>query len=315
LEKSYWRRQRQVIISAIHADKKKLEDRLSVLILSEDEISAFEEKTELEYQITNSTNSKRRKAELALNRWRDEHSGSRWTFAETRSLESKQIKDKLAILEKDLIFAKNVSNDVEARIRVLEDAGFLIHLEDPKSHTKESLTTKGILATELNESDALLVSQLYLMKNYKNLEPKEVIALLAACITEGKKKEEEPSVSELMVPDTVKDALVTLSDIWCELTTIEKATGAHHTEWTLGTFWINLIWRWMEGDSVATLCSEYGIYEGNLIRSVLKVQSMLEEWRSMAGYCQHTDVLAKLENADSLLLREAVIQDSLYLHL
>jgi superfamily II RNA helicase len=315
LEKSYWRRQRQVVIGGINADKRKLEERLKFLILTEDEETAFQEKAELESQIANFTNAKRKKAELALNRWRDEHSGSRWTFAETRSIESKQIKQKLSLLEKDLMVANNVSSDVEARIRVLEELGFLTPLEDPKAHTKETLTTKGILATELNESDSLLVSQLYLMNNYKNLEPKEVIALLAGCITEGKKKEEEPKVNDLNVPNTVKDALITLSDLWCDLTKVEKTKGAHHTEWTLGTFWIDPMWRWMEGESVATLCSDYGIYEGNLIRSVLKLQNMLEEWRSMAGYCQHTDVLTKLEGADSLLLREAVIQDSLYLHL
>jgi superfamily II RNA helicase len=315
LEKSYWRRQREVVIGRIKADKNKLEARMKVLILTEEEQTVFQEKAELEYQIANFTNAKRKKAELALSRWRDEHSGSKWSFAETRSIELKQIKQQLLLLEKDLISATNISCDVEARIRVLEASGFLTPLEDPRAHTKETLTTKGILATELNESDALLVSQLYLLNDYKHLEPKEVLALLSSCISDGKKTDEEPKVIELSVPDKVKEALIKLSDLWCDLTKIEKEKGAHHTEWVLGTFWIDPMWRWMEGESVAKLCSDYEIYEGNLIRSVLKLQNMLEEWRSMAGYCQHTDVLDKLEGADSLLLREAVIQDSLYLHL
>jgi superfamily II RNA helicase len=71
----------------------------------------------------------------------------------------------------------------------------------------------------------------------------------------------------------------------------------------------------MEGDSVATICAEYGIYEGNLIRSVLKLQNMLDEWKSMATFCEHTDVLDRFNTASELILREAVIQDSLYLHL
>jgi superfamily II RNA helicase len=147
------------------------------------------------------------------------------------------------------------------------------------------------------------------------LEPKEVLAVLASCIVDGKKQEKEPSVNELNVTDKVKDALHTLSDLWCQLTAIEKKKGAKYTPWELGTFWIDPIWRWMEGESIATLCSDYGIYEGNLIRSVLKLQSMLEEWRSLAGYSEHLDVLDSLRDADSLLVRESVIQDSLYLHL
>jgi superfamily II RNA helicase len=60
---------------------------------------------------------------------------------------------------------------------------------------------------------------------------------------------------------------------------------------------------------------KYGMYEGNVIRSVLKLQNMLEEWRAMAIYCEHTEVLEKFRDAHNLLIREAVIQDSLYLHM
>jgi len=315
LEKSYWRRQREVVIKQIKADQLQLEQRKAALVLTEEEVEAFEEKLELEGQIANFTNAKRKKAELALSRWKDCHTGAKWSIAETKSNELRTLNQKLKILSNDLETATNVSCDVEARIRVLEAAGFLEHLEDPKAHTKESLTTKGILATELNESDALLVSQLYLLDDYKNMEPKEILAVLASCILEGKKKDQEPTLNELSIPQKVKDALHTMSDLWESLSKVEREKKSHHSEWNLGTFWIEPLWRWMEGESVATLCTDYELYEGNLIRSVLKLQNMLEEWRSMATYCEHTEVLARLEGADSLLIREAVIQDSLYLHL
>lgn len=315
LEKSYWRRQREVVVKQIKADQLQLEQRKAALILTEEEVEAFDEKVELENQIANFTNAKRKKAELALSRWKDCHTGAKWSLAETKSNELRILKQKLKILNNDLETATNVSCDVEARIRVLEAAGFLKPLEDPKAHTKESLTTMGILATELNESDALLVSQLYLLGDYKNMEPKEILAVLSSCIVEGKKKDEEPTLNELSIPQKVKDALHTMSDLWESLTKVEREKKSHHTEWNLGTFWIEPLWRWMEGQSVATLCTDYGLYEGNLIRSVLKLQNMLEEWRSMAMYCEHTEVLARLEGADALLIREAVIQDSLYLHL
>ena len=137
--------------------------------------------------------------------------------------------------------------------------------------------------------------------------------MLAACISEGTK--EEPSIEELDVPLPVKDGLYELNEIWNDLRSAEKASKAKASEWNLCLTWVGPMWRWMEGDSVAQICSDYGIYEGNLIRSVLKLQSMLEEWRAMATYCQHTDVLQRFEKAHELLLREAVIQDSLYLHL
>ena len=315
LEKSYWRRQREAVIVAIKADQVQLLSRLKALTVTDEEANAFTEKFTLEREIKELTNAKKKKAELALKRWKDEHTGPRWDIAQKKLTEISQLKDKLTILAADLKAALDVSCDVEARIRTLEALGFLKPMDTPESfaHTKESLTTKGVLATELNEADSLLISQFYLTDAASLLEPQEVLALLAACISEGKK--EEPSIEQLDVPLTVKDGLYELNEIWNDLRSAEKASKAKPSEWKLCLSWIGPMWRWMEGDSVAQICSDYGIYEGNLIRSVLKLQSMLEEWRAMATYCNHTDVLKAFEKAHELLLREAVIQDSLYLHL
>jgi superfamily II RNA helicase len=319
LEKSYWRRQREGLISLIKADQAQHLMRRSQIHVSQEETSAFEEKFSLECQIKDNTNAKRKKAELALSRWKDEHSGSKWLLVEKKVNELSEITSKLSLLDADLRVALDVSCDVEAKIRTLEQLGFLKPLEPLAdgsfnySHTKDSLTTKGILATELNEADSLIVSQFYLYEKARSLEPQEVLALLASCILEGKK--DEPQIEELDVPNPVKDGLYELSEIWNDLRTSEKANKAKASEWKLCTFWIGPMWRWMEGDAVSTICQEYGVYEGNLIRSVLKLQNMLDEWRSMATYCGHTDVLERFEKAHELLLREAVIQDSLYLHL
>jgi superfamily II RNA helicase len=315
LEKSYWRRQREELICSIRTDQVAIVERLKQVRLSEEEYTSFLEKKEIEQQIRTSTNAKRKKAELALMRWKDEHTGAKWALAEKNMAEQDTLTLKSDILQMDLKQALDVSCDVEAKIKVLETAGFLTPLEDVKAHTKESLTTKGILATELNESDPLLVSQFYMSDRARKYEPQVVLAILAACIYEGKNEDTTPSIDELDVPNTVKDALYELNDIWHDLRTAEKATRAKASEWKLSTFWIGPMWRWMDGTPVATICSEYGIYEGNLIRSVLKLQNMLDEWLSMATYCGHTDVLEAFRSANDLLVHDAVIQDSLYLHL
>ena len=314
LEMSYWRRQREQLISMLKVDQVKLLSRRAQLILSSEEQVALEEKYSLESQIREFTNAKRKKAELALLRWKDEHTGAKWVLAEKKVLEIASINNDLFRLNGDLAVALNISDDVETKIRVLEQLGFLKPLDDPKKHTKDSLTTKGILATELNESDALLISEFYL-ESYDTMEPKDILIILAACIVEGKKKDDEPSIEELATSERVKDALYRLNDIWDGLRSVEKENKSKATEWTLGTFWIGPVSRWIEGESISALCQEYGIYEGNMIRTILKLQNMLDEWKSMASYCKHTDVLHRFEDANQLLVREVVIQDSLYLHL
>lgn len=315
LENSYWRQQREKMIVLIKADQVALLNRLQVLKLSEEEIGEINLLTEIENEVRATVNAKRKKAELALRRWKEEHYGPRWDMAVKKADEVAALKRTLTQTEQDLRAALDVSRDVEVRIRVLEDLGYLKPSDDPKAHTKESLTLKGVLATELNESEAIYTADFYLSDIAKDMEPKEVLATLACCILDGKNEERAPTINELQVSENVVKALQKIEEVYMGHIAAENARGTPGSPFRCSTFWIDIMWRWMEGEAVGTLCSEYGVYEGNLIRSVLKLQNILDEWRSMATYCQHTEVLDKFATAHELLLREAVIQDSLYLHL
>lgn len=314
LEKSYWRRQRQVQMDEIRAEQLKLRTRLQQIQLSSEDMEVVQQKVNLEQQIASLTNAKRKKAELQLLRWKDENRGVKWEHALKAYDEAQSIHRDISRFDRDLGILSDTSSDVERKIKVLEQTGFLKPIEDPKAHTKDSLTTVGVLATELNESDALLISQFYLTARAKDLAPEELLCILAGCIMDGKMGS-EASLSEIKVPQAVKDGFYDLTDIWDNLRKVELAQNSAQSKWNMSISWIGPMWDWINGDEVATICQTYGIYEGNLIRSVLKLQNMLDEWRSMAAYCEHTDTMDKFRDAHQLLVREAVIQDSLYLHM
>jgi superfamily II RNA helicase len=314
LEKSYWRRQRQVQMDEIRDEQLKLKTRLQQIQLSSEDMEVIQQKVDIEQQIATLTNAKRKKAELQLLRWKDENRGVKWEHALKAYDEAQTIHRNLSRFDRDLEILSDTSSDVERKIKVLEQIGFLKPIEDPKAHTKDSLTTVGVLATELNESDALLISQFYLSAKAKDLTPEELLCILAGCIMDGK-MDSETSLSDIKVPQAVKDGFYDLTDLWDNLRKIELAQNSAQSKWNMSISWIGPIWDWMNGHAVATICQTYGIYEGNLIRSVLKLQNMLDEWRSMAAYCEHTDTMDKFRDAHQLLVREAVIQDSLYLHM
>jgi superfamily II RNA helicase len=240
------------MIKGIKAEQTQLRTRLDGLTISVEEMVALVECYAIQTEIRETVNAKRRKAELALNRWKDQHTGPKWFHAEQRYNDAKNITAKLELLENDLNTALDVSCDVKSRMKVLESAGYLT--------STGKLTTLGILATEINEATPLLMSRFYLSDIAKKMEPKEILAVLASCIVEGKKKEDEPMVDELDVPETVKSSLYTLNTIWNDICKIEHDLRSAPSEWPLGTFWIGPMWRWMEGESVGVLCAEYGIY-------------------------------------------------------
>ena len=315
LEKSYWRRQREEWVADIKKEITNKTARLQQVALTADEEAAMAEKVSLEVQIRENTNAKRKKAELALKSWKDFHSGAKWTQAEAQYIEIVEIKRQVKVAEKDLEKALDVSSNVETKIRVLQACGFLRQCDDLKCITSGSLTTKGILASELNECDSLLVSQFYLLPEAKALEPKDILCILASCIFEGAKKSDEPHVDELDVSHAVKAGIKTLIELWNCVRDEEDNIRSKPYQWQLSTFWIGPMLRWMNGEPIAQICADHGIYEGNMIRSVLKLNNMLEEWRSMATYCEDAEVLEKFREAHTLIIRESVIQDSIYLSL
>jgi len=304
LEKSFWRRQRQELIDDYEADSAKKRKQMEKLQITAYELGIIQQKVEMEYQLTVLTNSKRRKMEQQLAVWKAEHNGLKWDTAVRDYDEAKELQRLLDRNARDLEKLKDTSSAVERKVAVLKSLGFLREDTTP--------TTLGTLATELNESDSLLISQFYLMPESRDLEPQELLAVLAGCILDGKK--DNVSLDDIKVPRIVKDSLYTLNDRWEKLCYTEEEHGSSISKWKMGSGWIGPMWDWMEGFSTGEICAKYEIYEGNLTRSVMKLYNMLEEWRSMATFCEHADVLEKFRDAHMILLTKAVIQDSLYLN-
>jgi len=304
LDKSFWRRQRQEIIDEYEADSAKMLTRMEKLQITAYELGIIKQKVDMEYQLTVLTNAKRRKMEQELAKWKSEYNGLKWETAIRDFDEANELQRKLDRNTKDLKTLYDTSSAVERKIAVLKTLAFLRQDGTP--------TTLGTLATELNESESLLISQFYMMPESKDLEPEELLAVLAGCILEGKK--EEISIEDIKIPNRVKDSFYILSDLWDKLRFTEDEAGATKSKWKMGTSWIGPLWDWMQGFSIGEICAKYQIYEGNLTRSVMKLNNMLEEWRSMATFCEHAEVLEKFRESHTMLLTKAVIQDSLYLN-
>ena len=85
--------------------------------------------------------------------------------------------------------------------------------------------------------------------------------------------------------------------------------------WRISTQMIEPMRRWIEGENASIICQEYCIFEGNFIRSIMKIANMLDELLSMATYCQHIEQVNKIIEVRQKIIRDIVISDSLYLHL
>jgi superfamily II RNA helicase len=131
---------------------------------------------------------------------------------------------------------------------------------DINTLTSKDLMLKGVLATEINEGNPMVMTELYLSKKLHDLSAEQIVVYLS-CFLES---------SQDSVP---------LFDIWDDSMTTE---------------WMPVIEKWIHGEELSTLCSEFELFEGNMVRILLKLKNIIEEWINMAIYCQHTEMVEKM---------------------
>jgi superfamily II RNA helicase len=179
-----------------------------------------------------------------------------------------------------------------------------------------ALTPKGVLATEFNEGHSLLCTEFFSRELHKPLSGDELVAVLA-CFMEEKQKDDGPSLDDLSVPKPVRDALCEIDGLAQEFQGLEDRARLFSPTgfWSLSLTWIDPIWRWLHGESAGAICQEYGLFEGNFVRAVLRVANMVDEWTAVATLAEDLETLEKLQDVKPRLIRDILVPDSLYLHL
>jgi superfamily II RNA helicase len=118
---------------------------------------------------------------------------------------------------------------------------------------------------------------------------------LSAFVGDAKDAEKSPSMRELRVSDDLRNSLSELSTLTEYMWSTEKAAGIGFTDyWDISTFWIEIGLAWLRGDPVGLICSNYGIYEGNLYKFIMSLNNMIEELVSVATICSDVGMLERL---------------------
>jgi hypothetical protein len=161
------------------------------------------------------------------------------------------------------------------------------------------------------------MTELFLSRKAHDLAGPELATVLSAFL-EDFDKDLVLTVKYIQVPDTTKVALQALIDSAKEFQTREddfyRGPGSNEQVWATTLQWTEPLYWWLtEEVHISTVCAEYGLFEGNFVRGLLKLANILDEWLSLATYCEHADQIEKVTVLRSLLVRDLAVPDSLYL--
>ncbi len=308
---SYWYQQHKDAITSTQRDYDAAQTKVQSLQLLPHDQREFELKDKILSDISCLVNAGRKQAQTELNRWNDRHMGPKWSGLEKQWAEWKKavkVRENCVRLLQDL---ENYTDSVQKTLKILTKHNYVVPNED----STYTVTAKGVLATECNENHLLYISEAYTQGLFQDLEADEILTILS-CFGDDKESENY-FLHNIKVSDRVRRVLETFETLASEYKKDEEyeRIPSDPKFWKLCYNWVEPIQAWLKGAHAANVCSDYGIFEGNLVRMISKISNGLDELTAMATYSQDIPLLTKIEGIKPQLIRDVIQQDSLYLHL
>ena len=307
---SFWNAQQEAAANAVLSRIEALTKEVNALSLTPAQETDLKEQSDLQESVKSATNASKKKLQQALNHWNERHMGPVWKAAALTFARKQQLQKQCAALNDEYAYYKQPhAIRVEPVLAALRDWSAITE--------SNTLTPFGVLATEVNEGNSLLMAKLYDSKVLSTATEEEIVACLGAFIVDKEALSKSSHPNELPLTPLVKSTLLQVDEWGHQGTMIDRRHTVLSPEgyWSLATLWVQIAIDWLAGCPAAALATKYEIYEGNLMRGLHKLTNLVNEWNAMATIVGDVDMLAKLEATPAKLTRDIAIPESLYLRL
>ena len=314
LHKSYWYKQQLESRVLIEKELAELTEKKVAMSLTDDDEKGVAEYFAKKQMMSIAAKDLRARLQREIGAWENSHMGPRWkkVLAEYPAL-----KVKIAACSEEIAsYGEGYEERLVAPyVKFLEEMGFMT--------AGGMLTEKGTCATEINEAHPILVPEAYFRGWLAALSPTDFVGLLSLFSSDGSDAENSPSLASLRVSAELRDTLNKMKDLTEECYTKESACGITFSNyWDLSTYWVEIGLAWVSSGSsssanVAQICSDFGVYEGNLYKFVMSLNNMLDELTSLATLQSDITMLEKLTEVKNIVMPSGAMAwgESLYLRL
>lgn len=218
------------------------------------------------------------------------------------------VKDKYDKTKKEVEELKSYSQKtIECIQNFLKFNGFIS--ED------NSILKNGIIAGQINECNAILLTKMISEGFFKGLNPEEIVGLLAIFIDDSS-SDNKMSFGDISATPKLKEYINDLLYIIEELHYSERQTGIVDNEkyWLISFDFVDAAYRWTKGDDLNKVFEKIeNAYIGNFIRNMIKLNNIVKDLIHLFTIEGDNEVIPVLEKIEPMIMREFVTVNSLYL--
>ncbi len=223
----------------------------------------------------------------------------------------------LAKLKYDLEnWQDNTSCNLEKILNLLKENGY-INIKDGQNYKdlgKENITLKGIIASQVNECNELLLTELLTKGFFDKLTESEICGMLGVflhtkCLSDGMSVH---SANDLDISNNLKTMLKHLDTLNGNLQGEEDKMQIYmQTEWKLNYDMVQYAYQWADGKTFEQLY--FDNYCGNFIKDMIHLDNLICTLEVLSSVSNNNRLFYKLENIHSKILRDIVSTESLYI--
>jgi len=216
--------------------------------------------------------------------------------------------------QRDEVEARMVFHEDRWRIQLDMLRGFMIE-EDFMTATAE-LTAKGVILREIHDGNPLLLAEVLHSGVLRELDAASLVAMLSVFVVD--KEKEEQSVASLGLERAEREVMETLvreaeRGLSKELVLNATLPFPFTNDWKLSNKMYHAVRAWYEGGAWHEVKKHYYDFEGNFIKNILRLTNFIQSVHGVAIVIQDVALQQKLGNVQEKMIRDIVMNDSLYI--
>tara|TARA_B100000925_G_scaffold191486_1_gene144888 strand:- start:4731 stop:5696 length:966 start_codon:yes stop_codon:yes gene_type:complete len=180
---------------------------------------------------------------------------------------------------------------------------------------KENVSLKGIVASEINECNGIVLTELIYSNMLDDFDYRDLGAILSI-FSDTKPIENKDSSAEKSIYTNkyYQKQIELVHDVCNYYSKYETDIQLYNNQnWNINCYIIDPTYKWLDGEQFDSITKEYNIFEGNLIKDFLKIYNLSAEVEKIAAMLNKTDLQIEAEKIRDVILRDVVNIESLYI--
>ena len=191
-----------------------------------------------------------------------------------------------------------------------------IHCQDIDIDTLnyDNMTRKGIIASQINECNELLFTEILVSGILDDLTTLELVGILSL-FTEARPLDDNNVIYNPDSLDVSIDMIKKIKKIIEISKKLENDENSYNidsdSKWNINLNMVKCSMQWAEGKDLKDI--EFDNFEGNFIREIIKIGKISEDLVIMSELLEKLELMSKASKIEGLIIRDIVTVDSLYI--